>query len=351
LERPQEPLYKRIFSFLKAAADEFGQDFAGRFAAALSFYTLFSLVPLLFLVVAVVGYVSADSVLVTDDCTGVSAASIPESSQNPLDKAISQVEAVAGTEIADQLAQLTCQANASRTSFLWIGIGLAAFSGSAIFLHLQGVLNWIFEAPTDRVIGIGNALLSRGIALGWALVLAVLVLAPVLAVGGVGFISSMVTADWLRRILSIAVPLTSLLLLIGVVAATFQFLTRADVSGKAARRGGLATALAALLGAYLVGFYLSRFGAGGALGAIGGVAVLLFFFNLMWSIYLFGAELTKVYDDYLEHGDIRAPSHRARLAVAASRPEEGPPATSPLRHGIMAFLIGLVTGWVARRKD
>src|SRR5690606_17821578 len=86
-----------------------------------------------------------------------------------------------------------------------------------------------------------------------------------------------------------------------------------------------------------------------------GVAILLFFFNLMWTIYVFGAEVTKVYADYLAYGDIAAPSERsAPLAVgaedgeAAARESDAP--ESPWRTGIIAFLIGLVTGWSARRR-
>jgi uncharacterized BrkB/YihY/UPF0761 family membrane protein len=141
-------------------------------------------------------------------------------------------------------------------------------------------------------------------------------------------------------------------LLVLVVASTFQFLTRSRISGKAARRGGLFTAIVGLVGAYLVGFYLGSFGAEGALGAVGGVAVLLFFFNLMWVIYLFGAEVTKVYDDYLVHGDIVAPSQRTPVGATADALVGGMPEhRSLVRNGVMAFLIGVVTGWAAGRRD
>jgi membrane protein len=345
------PLHKRIFHLLKAAAEEFGNDFASRFAAALSFYTLFSLVPLLFLIVAVVGYVSSDSVLVADDCATVSADQVPGSPDNPLDRVIVQVGEVAGDQIADQIAQLTCQAYANRNPFLWIGIALAAFSGSSIFLHIQGVLNFIFEAPAERTSGIVNSVISRGIALAWAILLALVILAPLVAVAAVNFVRSLIDAPWLATLLQVAIPLSSLILLVVVVATTFQLLTRARISGRAARRGGLFTAVTGLLGAYLVGFYLGR-PLGGALGAIGGVAILLFFFNLMWMIYLFGAEVTKVYDDYLLHGDLVAPSSRVTQAETAPVTVRGLPARgdSPVRTGVMAFLIGLVTGWAARRK-
>lgn len=324
---------------------------AVRFAAALSFYTLFSLVPLLFLTVAIVGFVSTDSALTGAECDSVTVATIPSNSPNPLDRAILQAEEVAGREVSNQFAQLTCQAGANRQQALWIGIALAAFSGSSIFLHVQGVLNHIFMIPEERTQGVKNLVAQRGVALGSALLLAILVFVPLVAVAGVNFIRDLIGVTWVSNLVGVAVPLTSLLVLVVVTGLTFQLLTRAPISWQAARRGGIFTALTALVGAFLVGTYLRYFGGAGALGAVGGAAILLFFFNLMWMIYLFGAEVTKVYSDYLEYGDVMPPSlrererRRARLEAARRQADTD----SPVRTGILAFVIGLVTGWAARR--
>lgn len=367
----ETPVYRRAFEILKAAGQEFGNDMGSRFGAALSFYTIFSLVPLLFLIVAVVGFVSTDSQLTPteeqvaaaevtggDACAdaGVDDIDADPRPANPLDRALLQVEDVVGNPVADQLAQLTCQSSTNRQQALWIGIALAAFSGSAVFLHVQGILNFIFDAPDERTTGIGNTILQRAIAVGWAILLAVLVFVPLVAVAGVNFLRSLVPADtpWLDDLLTFAVPLTSLGVLVVVVALTFQLLTRIHIPWQAARRGGLFTAVVGLVGAFGVGFYLEQFGGGGALGAIGGVVILLFFFNLMWIIYLFGSEVTKVYVDYLQHGDIRAPHLRAAEAEKEG-PEPGRPHAgrrdSGARLGVVGFAAGLVAGWLAGRKD
>jgi len=346
---------KRVYRILVAAGKEFGEDKGTRLAAALSYYTLFALVPLLFLSVALLGFVSDESTLTRTDCSVVTVVSIPEESPNPLDRALLQVEEVAGRQIADQLAMLTCQASAQRSGFLLLGLALAAFSGSGIFLHLQGVLNFLFHVPEERVRGLGATLLQRGVALIWALLLAIVAVVPMVAVAGLEYLRRWMPVRELAAVLNVIVPLVSLILLVVVVTVTFKTLTRGDVPWRAARHGGTFTALVGLAGAFLVGLYLREFGGGGALAAIGGVAILLFFFNLMWTIYVFGAEVTKVYADYLAYGDIAAPSERsAPLAVgaedgeAAARESDAP--ESPWRTGIIAFLIGLVTGWAARRR-
>lgn len=342
-----------------AAGKEFGADKVTRLSAALSFFTLFSMVPLLFLVLAVVGFVSSDSVFADVPCGLVMVSSIPAETQNPVDQIILQVDDVAGRAVSRQLANLTCEASNYAPQSLVIGIALVAFSASTIFLHIQGVLNFLFHAPDEHTRGVIPMLVQRGVALVSALVLSILVLTPVVAVASINFLRDLVDVTWLRRLLGIGVPLTSLLLMVTVVTLTFRVLTQAPVPWQAARRGGLFTALSTLLGAFLVGAYLSSDLAGeGALGAVGGVAILLFFFNLMWMIYLFGVEVTKVYADYLAFGDVVPPSERAErssfeLAEQGPAPEEAENRSvePPWRSGMVAFLVGLVTGWAARRRD
>lgn len=354
VSQSDQPLHKRVYRILVAAGKEFGNDRATRLSAALSFYTLFSLVPLLFITVAVVGMVSADSALMGSSCDAVTLDVVPADPVHPVDRILRQVDEVAGREVADQLAKLTCQASDYAGSALSIGAILAAWSASSIFLHVQGVLNVLFHAPEERVHGLTATVIRRGVALVAALVLAVLVLTPLVAVAGVNFIRDLIAVAWLRGLLGVVIPLTSLVLLVIVVTLTFRLLTRAPIAWQAARRGGLFTALSGLAGAFLVGLYLSRFGGGGALGAVGGAAILLFFFNLMWTIYLFGVEVTKVYSDYLAFGDIMPPSERAEASTFEGGQPPDPDAEkvdSPWRSGVMAFLIGLATGWAAKRRD
>jgi len=347
------PSHRRIFKILVAAGKEFGADKGTRLSAALSFYTLFSLVPLLFLVVALVGFVSGDSITVMTNCDEITVAAIPPDATNPVDRALKQIDDVAGSEVSNQFARLTCHSSTYAGQALWIGIGLAAWSGSSVFLHVQGILNFLFHAPDPDRPGIANALVRRGVGLLSAVVLSVLFLTPLVAVAAISFLQDLIALPWLRRLLGVAVPLTSLVMMIAVVTVTFRWLTTADVPWRAARRGGAFTALTGLVGAFLVGFYLSTFGGGGALGAVGGAAILLFFFNLMWMIYVFGVEVTKVYADYLAYGDVVAPTERSTSSVFEEpvEDEEDRSPRRPVPGALIAFLLGLATGWATRDRD
>jgi len=338
------PIHKRIFEILKAAGKEFGVDHAGRLGAALSYYTIFSLVPLLFLLVAIAGFVLSDPGAVND--------------------LVDQVTEVAGAEVGDTISEILETVKDQRGSALSIGLLLAAFSASGIFLQVQGVLGALFHIPDERKRkGPVGWLIKRSIALVSAIIIATLAFIPILAVGAVGWMVSLLPErlEWLSPILQLGVPLVSLVLLMAVVGLTFQGLTVIEIPWKAAMRGGMATAAAGLIAAFLVGIYLTRAGSTGTLGALGGLAVLLFFFSLMWTVYLFGAEVTKVYADYLEYGDIVQPSLRQNRRSSAddSMPPMAPASVPAGRAAtrrrtepsLLAFVAGLAIGRFTRRNS
>ena len=311
----------------KAAARSYGEDEAGRAAAALSFYTLFSLVPMMFLVVAIAGFVLDDV--------------------DRLNSVVEQVETAAGEKVAEQIADLLELAKDQAGASLGIGIALTIFSASGIFLQVQGVLNRVFDVPTERTKGLVAMLWKRGIASVSALVLALLAISPVVAVAVVQYVNRSLIPDnlsWLRTLLAFGVPVVSVLILVGVVGITFQTMTAVRIPWRAARRGGVFTALIGLLAAYLVGTIIGRVGDSGTLGALGGVAVLLFFFNLMWQVYLFGAEVTKVYaDELLTAGSVRltpgSGSEQSVDTVAQSTAGSG-----------LAGMFGLALGYLLGRR-
>lgn len=314
----------------KSAAKSYGEDAAGRAAAALSFYTLFSLVPMMFLIVAVAGFIFGDV--------------------DRVNSVVQQVETAAGDKVSEQIADLLELAKAQAGASLGIGIVLTVFSASGIFLQVQGVLNRIFEVPTERTRGVVAMLWKRGIAFASAVVLALLTTTPVVAVAVIRYVNRALIPDdlgWVRTLLALGVPVISVLLLIGVVGVTFQTMTAVRIPWRAARVGGALTALSGLLAAYLVGIVIGAVGDEGTLGALGGVAILLFFFNLMWQVYLFGAEVTKVLAGELRVGD---PEMLPRGAGLQSSVEtaEGPTASAGVA-GIFGLVLGFALGRRHRR--
>jgi len=312
----EAPRWERFKAVLRAAGAEFTEDHGGRMAAALAYYTLFSLIPLLFVVIALTSItLGPSSTALPDDCSDAVYLAIGD---RPLDRMVAQVQEVAGRDVADPMRVLLCSVRKTATASLSIGIVFAAFLASGIFLQIQGVLNTVFHVPDEKVKGLMNLLWRRLIALASAIALAILVLVPVAAVGVIQFVGRLIPdgVGWVHWMLGLLVPAISAVMLVAVVGLTFQALPATRIPWKAARRGGAVTSILALLAAFLLGTYLGRVAGSGTLGALGGVAVLLFFFYLMWMVYVFGAELTKVYADYLRFGDIVSPTARERREAA-----------------------------------
>ncbi|MEX0757170.1 MAG: YihY/virulence factor BrkB family protein, partial [Acidimicrobiia bacterium] len=365
-ESPARSPFGLLLDILKTAAKEFAEDKAGRQAAALAYYTLFSLVPLLFVAVAVTAITLGPprDALPLDPATGTVACEratnipIAVDSDRPLDRFVSQLDDVAGESVSDPVRVVICQARENAGASLSVGLAVAAFTASGIFLHVQGVLNSIFHAPEERVRGLVAVVRKRLVALAAALALAIVVVVPVVAVGAIQFLIDLlpIGTAWMAIPISLLVPVVSLAVLVTTVALTFRVLTQAEIPWRAARRGGAATSLSGLLSAFLVGQYLASFGSGSStFGVLGGLAILLFFFYLMWIVYLFGAEVTKVYADYLEFGDVMPPHQRAESRFVAevtesvaSAARRSPPGT--VNASVFAFLTGLAMGWRRRNR-
>jgi membrane protein len=264
---------------------------------------------------------------------------------------VSRVTDVAGEEVTDTIESLLDTVRAQRGGALSIGLVLAIFSASSVFQQTQAVLSVIFRVPKRRRrTGAVGWLTRRGIGAASAIGIAIAAFTPILAVGAVGAVITLVPDDlgWLRHLLRFGVPVVSVLVLMAVAGLTFQVLTVVKIPWKAAIRGGVITAILGSAAAAVVGAYLSRAGSSGTLGALGSVAILLVFFNVMWFVYLFGAEITKVYADYLVEGDVAHPSDREPAAAVPPEPHHAP--RHEPRPAVASLVAGIAIGWLASRR-
>lgn len=329
-EKSLGPWYRRLFDLLFAAAKEFGSDSASRWAASLAYYTVFAAVPLLVLAVSVAGFVFG-----TQAATG----------------AISdQLTEFVGTQVAGIVEDLLVQAFETRYASGLTGLALAVWTGSGVFLQLQAALNHIFHAPEKHFEGVVGMVVQRLVAFSAALgiglvLLALLAANTVLAV----LTTDLLPASWAAALplLRFVGPLVSVLLLIGVFSLMFQYLTSVRLPWRAVRRGAAFTGVTFVVGAVVAGLYLGRLarGEGSIFAAVGSVAVLMVLVYLLGQIFLFGAELTKVYLDYLKYGDIVAPHERSRDDEERARGEApSPPVVQLPRSTALAFLLGMLVG-------
>ena len=315
---------------LAGAAEGYGAHRASRMAAAISYRTIFALAPLLVIAVAVLG-------------------SFLGSQAEAQQEIIEGIEAVAGPEIAAIVEDILTTALTSTGTAYLIGGILLIWTASSLFLEMQRDLNDIFEVPHEEVAGIVAMVRQRGIGFLWVLGLGFLLVATWLINALWGFVSNLLPGyfDVVDDMVSVITPLASLLLLPLVFALIFQTMTTVRIPWRAAWAGGAFTAVVFLIAAYGVGIYFDVAGATTALGFAGSFVVILFLAYFLSMVFLYGAEVTKVYSDRLA----------SRAAPPVSRPLYSdpqvvvaePPAGIP-QAAFLAFVAGLIAGWRRSRR-
>lgn len=272
-----------ILGMLKQTFKDFSDDECPQMAAALSYYTVFSLPPLLVLILLLVG-------IFVD----------PQQVQEALS---SQLGSLMGPEARSSVADIFQNAkrpDVSKGAAGILGILGLLFGATGVVGQLQGSLNKAWEVEPDPEQGgwksfVFKRLLSFGMILGIAFLLLVsLALTAALsafgdALGALGGISGPVL-----HVVNLAV---SLVVIVGLFAAMFKVLPDAEIAWKDVWVGALVTAVLFLVGKFLIGLYLGRSDPGAAFGAAGSLAVMLVWIYYSSMILLFGAEFTQTWTE------------------------------------------------------
>ncbi len=301
---------KGTFGLLKDAGKDFMDDECPVRAAALSYYIVFSLPPLLILILLI-----------------ASAVFDPAEVQRALTE---QMGSFMGPQGAQEIGTIMTEAEKPGGRGLKAVLGIAAivFGATGSFLQLQGALNRAWEVePDPKQGGIKNMIFKRILSLGMILGVAFLLLvslalsAALSAVGGmIGRLipgGSEVVAHVFNFVLSFAV--ISLLF-----AAIYKVLPDAKIAWKDVWVGAVVTALLFTVGKFLLGLYLGRSNPGEAFGAAGSLALLLVWIYYSSMIVLFGAEFTQAWA--IRQGAGIVPKEGARRM----NDEIGDPTRSPL---------------------
>lgn len=339
------------------AAKEFLEDKATRLAAALAYYTILSLAPLLVIAVAIAG-----------------AAFGERAAEGEI---VGQVSDTVGENTAELIQEMLANAGQGSGGVVAsvIGFGLLFFGASGVFAQLQGALNVVWRAPQKLTKGIVAAVRKR--VFGFVAVVTLgLAFAVVLGVGAVLEFMDQILPERLSalaEVLRFVAPFVTAALAVGILVLVFRYMTVVRVPWKAAAWGSLFTAVLMGIGTEALSIYVRSGSLGSAFGVAGSLIILLVFIFYEAQMFLFGAEFTKVYDDYLDakaagvadpaeprperqaFAEVRAAgSATAQEAeVPADRPvdrrETAAAAQSTPQTAVSAFLAGLVIGWWRRR--
>jgi membrane protein len=268
-----------FYHLLQQSAIEFNNDNALKFSASLSYYTLFSLAPMLIIVIAIssiwMGKDAAEGYL------------------------YGQFEGLLGPKGSTQLQEMIGNAYVSGDTPLATTVGIATLllGATGVFLEIQDSINSIWSVRAKPKRGwlkfIFNRLLSFSLIVGIGFLLLVsLVLSAMLAVVYDFVDQHFRGVAWLSWLISNIINMGAIVLLFSVI---FKVLPDATLKWRDVFIGAIFTAVLFLLGKWGINYYLSRSSTVSVYGVAGAIVLLILWIYYSSAILYFGAEFTKVY--------------------------------------------------------
>ncbi len=274
---------RQIFSLLKEAAEEFARDNVTRLSAALSYYSLFSVAPLILIAIGFIGRVY-----------GVKAAE---------GKVALELGQFLGSQAAQAVQSVVQSASKSSGGATIVGFIMLLVGASTVFGQLKDSLNFIWKVRQKS--GLGWLIFAKAYLLTYGLVLATgfLLLVSLLLTT---FVAGL--AHWMQAQLGISGLVSGLfgfalpLLIEGFLfAMIFRILPDAEIQWPSVWVGSAVTAILFEIGKVGLSLYLGRGGATSSFGAAGSVVLLLLWVYYASCILLYGAEFTAVYARRMGH--------------------------------------------------
>ncbi|WP_375444938.1 YihY/virulence factor BrkB family protein [uncultured Fibrella sp.] len=279
-DKTKKGFLSNAWPVLRDAGSSFMDDRGLKLSAALAYYTIFSLAPLLVLI--------------------MSLASIFLGEEAIQGQIFGQINGLVGNEAAKQIQDMIKNVGLSgkTNSALFISIGTLLIGATSIFVEIQDSINLIWRVKAKPEKGwlklIKDRLLSSSlvVSLGFLLLVSLVINGLILAL-----------SDRLSRFLpGLSVYLISginflistavVTVLFGVI---FKVLPDAKIGWKDVRWGAIFTALLFMLGRYVIGLYIDTTGTSSSYGAAGSLIVVLTWIYYTAAILYFGAEFTQAY--------------------------------------------------------
>ena len=297
---------KELWQLVRDSVSAWIDDFAPSMGAAISYYTVFSIAPLLLIVIAVAGLV-----------LGREAAS---------GQIFAQLQGLLGEEGATAIQGMVESASLSGKSFLATAIGVVTLiiGATTVFTELQSALDRIWESPAaEKKEGVWNLLRSRVLSFGMILAIGFLLLISLVvsaALSALGSWWAPIFGGWeiLLQVVNFVVSLVVVALLFALI---YKFLPRAKIGWPDVWIGAAATALLFTLGKFLIGLYIGKSSVASGFGAAGSLVVVLVWVYYSAQIFLLGAEFTWVYA--FRHGSRRAENRVGSTSARREVPTKG----------------------------
>ncbi|HUP29340.1 MAG TPA: YihY/virulence factor BrkB family protein [Usitatibacter sp.] len=286
-----------IRQLLKDSISGWLEDYAPSMGAALSYYTIFSIAPLLVIVIAIAG--------------------LAFGSQAASGAIFEQLRGMVGDTGAAAVQGLVLSASKPAASILAgiTGLLTLVLGATTVLGELQSALDRIWRAPPSKEHGVRKAVrakiaaLSLILAIGFLLLTSLVLSAALVALGTLWgeWFGKM---KWLLEALNFVVSFVVVTALFGMI---YKILPRVRIGWRDVWTGAAVTALLFTIGKFLIGLYLGKSGVTSGFGAAGSVVVLLVWVYYSAQIFLLGAEFTAIYT--YRYGSLRGQARPEANAI------------------------------------
>ena len=293
-------MFATIWHYLKETISDFSDDNALSRGAAISFYTILSLGPLLVLCIAVAGLVFGE-----------------EAARGAI---VEQLRGMMGQDSAALIQSMITSAGRHNGGF-WatiLAVGTLLITATSVFGELQAALNFIWKAEPNPS-SIGALIKARAIGLGLVATLGFLLLVSLILGAALQAISAYVIGivPWAKTALVWANVLVSFAIITALFAAIYKILPDRKLDWRDVGVGAVGTAMLLTIGKAAIAYYIGAASVANSYGAAGTLIVVLLWIYYSCEIFLLGAEFTKV---WAAHHGSRAAFEARALTGAETAP-------------------------------
>ncbi len=299
---------KNLFTLFKQTFQDWSADKASRLAASMAYYTLFSLAPLLVLVIAIISFILGSNANVQQRVISQVGSTISPSAASAINGFINNQRANQGSGIISTI----------------FGVILLILGASGVFGELQDALNTIWNVRVSPKLGFFGMIKKRFLSftmilgVGFLLLVSLIISTAISAVAK--YFGNLLpgAGTFLVQLINIVVSLGIITLLFALI---YKYLPDAEIRWRDVWVGAFFTAILFTIGKFLLGLYLGRSSTTSVYGAAGSLVLILLWVYYSGQILFFGAEFTQVYAR--RHGEEIVPSKGAVRMTEADREQVG----------------------------
>jgi membrane protein len=272
---------KALFHIMISAAKEWSSHRAASKGAALALYTLFSLAPMLVLVVTIAGFFFGEDTV--------------------REQLFAQMSGLMGPQGADAIKTILAGAKHEDSGAIagLISAALVLISATTAFAELKESLDELWEVPKKESSGLWSLVRERFLSFGLVLVLALMALTSLAvstALAAMGNVFGGGAEGTVLKVISTTLSyLMSFAIVAGLFAAIFKYLPDVKLSWRDVAIGALLTALLFTIGKFAIGLYVAKADISSSYGAAGSVVILITWIYYSAQIFFYGSLFTHEY--------------------------------------------------------